>query len=407
MTYNYDSCGLGHLRRSFAISKFIALNVPGSNVLSVTDSCLAQNFFEPEIDSHDFIKIPSIKKSGVDTYNPRFLKMPDDHIFRIREDIIERTVLSYQPDVIIIDKNPRGISDEIKSALERLKEQHSSTKIILGLRDILDDPEVVKVQWRKESFVSWISRIYDAIWIWGEPEVFDAVKAYEFSDSITAMTKYMGYIPPDPMHGDTQRLRKKVGITTTQERLLLMTAGGGGDALPLFQEAIRGLRAADETHIKCLIVSGPLMSESDFFQLKRSILPIQERVRLVRFLKNFGDWLRSSDAVISMGGYNTMTELASIGKPSLIIPRTYPQLEQYNRAKTFARHGWCRAVGLDEDIKSSVTNFCQLLASDRLEHSLTTLHCRAFSSLMEEIRKIEKTLNSSRTKPVKSSKNRS
>jgi predicted glycosyltransferase len=36
--------------------------------------------------------------------------------------------------------------------------------------------------------------------------------------------------------------------------------------------------------------------------------------------------------VVAMGGYNTFCEILSFDKPSLLIPRTQPRLEQYIRA---------------------------------------------------------------------------
>lgn len=43
--------------------------------------------------------------------------------------------------------------------------------------------------------------------------------------------------------------------------------------------------------------------------------------------------LRHASAVISMGGYNSISEILSFGVPSLIVPRVTPRKEQQIRAR--------------------------------------------------------------------------
>jgi predicted glycosyltransferase len=46
----------------------------------------------------------------------------------------------------------------------------------------------------------------------------------------------------------------------------------------------------------------------------------------------------AADVVVSMGGYNTVCEILSQGKPSLIIPREQPRREQLIRAQVLCAH---------------------------------------------------------------------
>ncbi len=46
-----------------------------------------------------------------------------------------------------------------------------------------------------------------------------------------------------------------------------------------------------------------------------------------------------ADLVVSMGGYNTLCEIAARQKPSLIVPRVEPRLEQAIRARLWAERG--------------------------------------------------------------------
>jgi predicted glycosyltransferase len=55
-------------------------------------------------------------------------------------------------------------------------------------------------------------------------------------------------------------------------------------------------------------------------------------------------WLDRVDALVCMGGYNTMAEAVARGTPTVCIPRTRPRVEQLIRAQAFARLDLSRAL---------------------------------------------------------------
>lgn len=50
--------------------------------------------------------------------------------------------------------------------------------------------------------------------------------------------------------------------------------------------------------------------------------------------------LRHAQAVVSMGGYNSVCEIMSTSAPALIVPRTQPRAEQVIRARGLAQAGY-------------------------------------------------------------------
>jgi len=56
-------------------------------------------------------------------------------------------------------------------------------------------------------------------------------------------------------------------------------------------------------------------------------------VRTYHFFRNMEKLLAAADVAVSMGGYNTLCELLSLGTVSLIIPRETPRKEQLIRAR--------------------------------------------------------------------------
>jgi predicted glycosyltransferase len=64
-----------------------------------------------------------------------------------------------------------------------------------------------------------------------------------------------------------------------------------------------------------------------------------EHVTNVDFTNDMLSYLQAADVVVSMAGYNTVTELLSLNKPALLVPRTTPSLEQWMRATRLERLG--------------------------------------------------------------------
>jgi len=51
--------------------------------------------------------------------------------------------------VLLVDKHPLGVAGELRGALSALR--RSDGVAVLGLRDILDEAEVVRQEWRADK----------------------------------------------------------------------------------------------------------------------------------------------------------------------------------------------------------------------------------------------------------------
>lgn len=385
LTYSHDSCGLGHLRRTFVISQSIARAFPSSSVLSIIGSTMAHQYFEEGDLNHDYIKLPCIQKTGAEQYLPRHLSIAQGELVELRKSLLGQTLAAFRPDIVIVDKNPTGLEDELREALERFRVSHPSSRIVLGLRDVLDHPEATGDDWSDPERVAWIDRIYDDIWIWGEPDIYDSVSDYKFAPELRAKTSYLGYLPPAAQVADLEALRRKVGASSPEDRLLLVATGGGGDAFPVLSRVVEGLSRDRDPHIKVRVIAGPLLAEDKYRKVIDMMDPEDEGMTITRFEKGFEDWIRASDAVISMGGYNTMRELTAIGRPALILPRTWPRREQSLRAEIFAARGWCEVAEEPSDQVRLVAEFAARLARGELVAPASTLQCRGLASMLETI----------------------
>jgi predicted glycosyltransferase len=88
---------------------------------------------------------------------------------------------------------------------------------------------------------------------------------------------------------------------------------------------------------KNVLITGPFMPKhqrSRIFKRARRL-----GIRTYHFYRNMEKLLAAADVAVSMGGYNTLCELLSIGTTALIIPRETPRKEQLIRARILhSRH---------------------------------------------------------------------
>src|SRR5207245_5831655 len=90
------------------------------------------------------------------------------------------------------------------------------------------------------------------------------------------------------------------------------------------------------------VVTGPQASKDNIAVLSR--LADRAGVVLHRFLDELGAQFASVDAIVSMGGYNTLVEAVSSGTPTVCVPRVRPSAEQLVRARAFAQRGLLRLL---------------------------------------------------------------
>ncbi len=327
MLYSHDTMGMGHMRRNLLIAGSIKVRFPGASILTVAGAKEACTFAQQA--GLDCLTLPSFQKRLDGTYTSRSLGIPAEEVLDFRNRMILTAMKSFHPDLLIVDKLPAGAGGELLPALEWIT-RHSSCRCVLGLRDILDAPEKVARDWSCTHTFETIRDHFQEIWIYGDPNVYDAIHQYAFPDDIAALAKFTGYL-------DTRsRLNDSISRPTFDaDSYVLCTVGGGqdGEALPLgFIEAIR------MTGRKAKLLLGPYMPSA----MKEQILLNSANVPSLQVIEFAieGDLLaRDASHVVSMGGYNTLAAILSWNKPALIVPRVTPRKEQSIRASRLAELG--------------------------------------------------------------------
>jgi predicted glycosyltransferase len=339
MFYSHDTYGLGHLRRTLALAHYFRSCWPGISQLIVTGSPIPSWFRLPR--GADYVKLPSVVKVGAGRYASRSLATPFEDVLTLREDILLGVARCFQPDALVVDHAPAGVKGEADLTLRYLKRTSPATRLILGLRDIVDEAPRVRRDWAREGVYELLDRVYDRILVYGKPEIYDPVTEYGFSARAADKARYVGYLRRDADR-PVEAIRRELGLRTG--RLVLVTAGGGGDGQDLFRVVLEGLRCrAASATFDCVLVAGPLMHEEARLELEQlaSGLP---GVRLLHFVGDLAAYVGAADVVVAMAGHNSVSEILSFGRPSILVPRVTPRREQVMRAEALSRRGLVRMI---------------------------------------------------------------
>jgi predicted glycosyltransferase len=210
--------------------------------------------------------------------------------------------------------------------------------VVLGLRDVLDDPAILSDEWQRKGAGAAVADLYDEIWVYGLPQVCDPLDGLALPPAVRRKTVFTGYLRrPLPSAAVPAN-----GITAeafgAEARYLLVTAGGGGDGAVMLDWVLRAYESDAALPHFALFVLGPFMPADDQQRLRTRIQALS-RAMAITFDAYLETLIDRAAAVVTMGGYNTFCEVLSYDKPALIVPREHPRQEQRIRAERAAALG--------------------------------------------------------------------
>jgi predicted glycosyltransferase len=338
LIYSHDTFGLGHLRRCRTIAHALVSHRDDVSVLILSGSPIIGSFeFRSRV---DFVRIPGVIKLSNGEYTSLNLNIDVDQILAMRESIIQHTADVFNPDIFIVDKEPLGLRGEVESTLQMLR--HRRTRLVMGLRDVMDDPVNLREEWDRKQCVPALADLYDEIWVYGLKEICNPLEGIDLPPGVEEKMSYTGYLPRTA----TRRPAPEHGALGLEEPYYLVTTGGGGDGVNLVDWVISAYETDPDIPVPSLIVLGPFMGptqQNEFMKRAEKI----DKLSVITFDANVEVLMHKSAGVIGMGGYNTFCEILSFDKPAVIVPRTVPRLEQYVRAAAAEKLGLVRMLTED------------------------------------------------------------
>jgi len=330
LIYSHDTFGLGHLRRCRAIAHSLVERFKHLSVLILSASPIIGSFdFRSRV---DFVRVPGVIKLRDGNYTPLNLHIDTEQTLSMRASIIRHTAEIFDPDLFIVDKEPVGLRGEVLETLEMLKPR--GTRLVLGLRDVMDEPRLLVPEWERKNVLPALRDIYDEIWVYGLPQICNPLEGISLPLSVRQKITYTGYLHREvPSRGTPPRLPD-----IASRPYLLVTTGGGGDGEALIEWVLRAYEQDPLLPYPALLVLGPFMQaerQAEFLDRAARL----KRVDAITFHSHLETLVARAAAVVAMGGYNTFCEVLSMDKRALIVPRTAPRLEQFIRTSRAASLG--------------------------------------------------------------------
>lgn len=323
--YSHDAVGLGHIRRNLLIANELSRVFAGAEFLFITGCSHAATASRPPHSS--ICRLPKMRKDGRGRYISATPGLSTEGVLRTRMALIGPALERFAPDFFIVDSHPTGLQGELLPALARLRKRQSA-RIVLGLRDIIDDPAKVVAAWESNGTEDAILEYYDRIWVYGDAACFDFASEYDLSSELRTRLNYTGYFMRWP----------EIAAEAVEPDLrdsILCTVGGGVDGATLLGMMLDAPRPVG-TRLTLLL--GPDCPEPARAAICARAAEMEDVCVLDMHAAPVA-LMETARAVVSMGGYNTLSEIVSLGRPALVAPRIWPRVEQLIRARLFADRG--------------------------------------------------------------------
>lgn len=362
LLYSHDSQGLGHLRRNLSLAHHLARSLGGENGekshektisgLIVTGLVPVHGFSLPT--GFDWLVLPGISK-GSEGYRPRSLAAKTKEVISLRSALLRAALNTFQPDLVIVDRHLHGVRSELRAPLEELRRQHPATRIVLGLREVLDAPEACELEWLRLGPTQGVRDLVDEIWIYGDRRVHDTLESGEIPRALHDKCHFVGYLANGRALGDSH--------IRTERPFVLTTVGGGQDGAGVLRAAVSAALPHGYDHV---IVTGPQLEEAQWQELASAAGP---HTHVHRSLPGLGERIKAAAAVITMGGYNSVAEVLASDTPALVIPREKPRAEQLIRAHALAECGALEVMTNDELSALSLSRWLSAAVGQKVDRS--------------------------------------
>ncbi len=345
LIYSHDSFGLGHLRRCLTIAHSLVARHKKLSVLILSGSPIIGSFdFRARV---DFVRVPGVIKLRNGEYTSLSLHISIEQTLELRASIIRHTAQAFAPDIFIVDKEPLGLKGEVADTLGMLKDR--GTSLVLGLRDVMDEPDRLAIEWKRKNVLPALEHFYDQIWVYGLRHLWDPLDGLDLPGTARDKAVFTGYLRRELPR---QRVASPAdGLV--EGPFLLVTPGGGGDGEALVDWVLKAYEYDPHIPYPSLVVFGPFMAPRRRAAFLRRIGELA-KVEAITFDSHLEFLMAQSAGIVAMGGYNTFCEILSFDKPALIVPRTVPRREQFIRASRAQKMGLARMLEDDGNYDPAV-----------------------------------------------------
>ena len=266
LAYSHDGYGLGHLRRNLRVLKGLGRERPDVRAVLVTGARSAERIVAPF--GMTCVSLPSVVKVANGSYVVDGRPGSFEQVLRQRSGALAEAVDVHRPDLLLVDRYPRGMQGELEAALEIYAEECPGSPAVLGLRDILDSRAVIRREWEEHGHNQTIRDTYRMVLCYGDRAVYDPIREYGLPDDVGERLRFTGYLADELLAADALEVRCR--HQPEDGRLALCTVGGGKDAVPIAQAFVAAMGQLCRDGWSGVLITGPYMAEEDVRRLRRS-----------------------------------------------------------------------------------------------------------------------------------------
>lgn len=326
LSFCHDSFGLGHFRRTTNLARAVVDADPGASVLCLTAAPRPEVFSLPP--RVDFVRLPGVTKDAGGAYVARKLGVDTGRVVSMRKELIRTAAREFEPDVVVVDHAPLGVAGELIPMLEEQRLRSPSVRIVLGLRDILDEPKRARAELARPEIRFALEEWYDAVFVFGHPHVCDVAVEYGLSPKVRRKLRYVGVACAAPA---------RPGHRSPSGPRFVVTVGGGEDGFAVLDAVADWLTRDPEAARDTTLVTGPLLADAAQARLRARLEDTGAAV--MESTPDLPELIANADAALTMGGYNTVYEGLQMRRSLVVVPRVQPRREQWERATRLQRMG--------------------------------------------------------------------
>lgn len=306
--YVHNGTGLGHLRR---LSR-LASAIQGECACLVVSGHRAASFIVRG--DSEYVHLPSYdnlipNKSRYWGRKP-FMEINRENAVKFRTSLINSTVESFKPDVIVVDYLPLGKYQELSSVISN----YPAKKYFI-MRGIMDHSDNVHIDALNAEGENALEEYYDRILVACDEKICDVVDEYNLSPKISDKLSYIGYVSEPISQISVSKIRRERGLNP-KDIWVVCSAGGGALGEKFISECEKLSQSFPNFHFD--IILGPRSSLNWEFLSSDTIQ--SGNVRLHRECHYMSSLNAAADIVICSGGYNSLVEAMEGGNRIICVP---------------------------------------------------------------------------------------
>jgi predicted glycosyltransferase len=328
------SSGMGSACCTLTIATHLSEAFPGASFLVLTDLAVFGRLRLPP--NLDYVHVPRLPELDAPAAERQFDS--SEAAADLRRRVALATFASFDPHMVIVDRFPLGAGGELAGALQALRGSRPRVRLVAGLWDVPGAPGDVGRAWADDGIVAGLSSLYDEVWVYGTPDLFDPVREFGLPAAVARKVVYTGYLR-HRVAGESPREKLLAHGLDPDLPLVLVTLGGGRGGFPLADGYLRFLESAGgagafQSHVVC----GPLLSDAEKDDLEARAARLH-RVSVDRFHKDLSPYFQAASVVVSTSGFNTWCQILSFEKRAVLVPRADGGSDQRVRAEALAGRG--------------------------------------------------------------------